>query len=466
MSARPGNWSLVSDDGGDPVSGDPDAVLHEANYYANMAETILEEAHRLSTLGQDDELVGKYKKSLQEELGDLADEVHKAHKRYDGVGTALKPYSTALYDAKSESWGALQDAETAHTAQTNANNLPNPQATDGKPLTTAQKTSQSNRTTAIGNANDALTKARTRLHNALTDLNNAGKKAADSINDHNDDSLKDHHHWWDVVVKIIKVLVEIANYVVIVLAIVALFIPGLDLIVIAISLAILAADTLLAATGNGSWMDVLVDLVAVCTLGAGRGLAKAGERGAETAIEGATKAAIKTEFKNSGNIFMRNVFGRGGKMLRATETGTTKVDNFVTAFRETVDTKVSGMDALMSGGRELAEPSKLVAGLDREFGGVSGLTKAYLSGLRTVNRPVWATGVTLPLGNVAFSKSNLPGIIGDKPYSETWEHGKESLSYHTPISASEYNWNDHPAVASAVSGAVYGPEGMLLGLGG
>ena len=55
------------------------------------------------------------------------------------------------------------------------------------------------------------------------------------------------------------------------LTIVALFIPGLNLLVIA---AILLAGALLihgllAVTGNGSWTDVLMDAIGLATLGMG-----------------------------------------------------------------------------------------------------------------------------------------------------------------------------------------------------
>lgn len=452
MTARAGQWSLISDDGKDPVPGDPDAVRGQATYYADMAQTILDEANRLATLGQDDELVGKYKESLQEELGDLSDEVRKAHGRYDAVGTALKPFATALDTARSESWGALQDAVSAHNAQASANAMPNPQATDGKPLTDAQKADQRSRTTAINNANDALNRAKTRLSHALSDLNSAGKKAAGIIKDHSDDDLKDHHHWWDVVVKIVKVIIEIANYVVIALAIISLFIPGLDLIIFAITAAILLADTILAATGNGSWMDVIVDAVALLTLGLGSSLAKGGERAAEAAVEDATKAAIKTEFRSTGNIITRNLFNRGAKMAWAEGEGSRLVQAFV---KDGVE--ITAWDAAKAGGRDLAENSKLIDSLAAEFGGGKWTRSVYLDVLKGSSATVFYTGAGITAGNVAFSKSNFPGIEGLKPYSNTWEETKEKLAYQTPLSASEYNWADHPDVANAVSTTVFGP---------
>lgn len=451
MTARAGQWSLLGV-GGDPVPGDPDAVRSQANYYSDMAQTILDEANRLKTLGQDGDLVGKYKQSLQDELGDLSGDVGKAHQRYDGVGTALKPFATALDNARSESWGALQDAVAAHAAQTKASGMPNPQASGGKPLTDAQKAQQSSRSTAISDANDALTRAKTRLSNALSDLNSAGKKAAGIINDNSNDSLKDHHHWWDVIVKIVKVIVEIANYVVIGLAILSLFIPGLDIIIFAISAAILLTDTILAATGNGSWMDVAVDAVALLTLGMGGSLAKGGEAAAEGAIEDATKAAIKSEFRSTGNILTRNLINRGAKMAWAEGEGTRLVQAFV---KDGVE--ITAWDAAKAGGRDLAENSKLIDSLAAEFGGGKWTRSVYMSVLKGSSATVFYTGAGVTAVNTALSKSNIPGLENVKPYSGGWEDTKEKLSYHTPLSASDYDWSDHPAVADGVDSAIFGP---------
>ena len=49
-------------------------------------------------------------------LGELSVQVGKAYERYTAVGAALKPYAGSLDNARAESWGALQDAVIAASA--------------------------------------------------------------------------------------------------------------------------------------------------------------------------------------------------------------------------------------------------------------------------------------------------------------------------------------------------------------
>jgi hypothetical protein len=119
--------------------------------------------------------------------------------------------------------------------------------------------------------------------------------------------------------------------------------------------------------------------------------------------------------------------------------------------------EISPWDAAKAGGRDLAESSKLVDSLAAEFGGGRWTRSVYLKVLRGSSATVFYTGAGIAGGNTAISKSNLPGLENIKPYSSGWEHMKEKLSYHTPLSASEYNWADHPAAADAVSSSVFGP---------
>lgn len=425
MTARPGNWTLL-DHSSDPVAGDSAAVHSAATYYSSMAETIKEEANRLKTLGQDGELVGKYAKSLQEELGDLSDEVDKAHQRYEAVGAALKPYAKALDDALAESWGALNDAVTADAALSKANAQPTATATDGKPLTEAQKTANSSKTTAVGHANDALNAAKKRLSTALSDLNDAGKKAAGEINDGSNDSLKDHHHWWDVVVKIIKVVVEILNYVVIVLAVAALFVTGLGEIIFILSAAILALDLLLYATGNASLTDVIIDVIGLATCGISKGAVK----GSEMAAESATKAAIKTAAREAAD-------GKGYGFIRRAW--------YATELTGDATSKVAGVTSKATKGLE--GPEKAVAGLEalsRQFPNSAqiGRRLAAARALAKTDKVAGVVGLTATAGNTALSPSNIPGLENVKPYNHQYNDYKESrVPEERSGHAYDFKWN-------------------------
>jgi hypothetical protein len=77
-------------------------------------------------------------------------------------------------------------------------------------------------------------------------------------------------------------VVTVLTWVATAVAIACIFIPGLNILAIALTVGLLAAHTLLAATGNGSWLDVAIDVAAIATLGMSRLAGTAAEE-AETA---------------------------------------------------------------------------------------------------------------------------------------------------------------------------------------
>jgi hypothetical protein len=324
---RPGRWDLLGESS-DPLDADLYAVGQQASHYASTADLIREQTARLRSIGAgDNELVGKYAAALKDKSGQLAGELDKTHKRYEAVGSQLKRYYPALDTALTETWGALQDALEADHAQQAANAMPNPQATGGKPLTDQQRSQVTSRDNAVNAANDQMTAARNRLHRALDDLNTAAKDVAGKIHDALDDGLTDS--FWDkfknFFVEFVKVVVDIAGYIAIACAIVALFIPGLDIlatIALAATITSLIGHTFLAATGNGSWMDVALDVFALATFGMGK-LATGGLRATEEATaEAGTRAAGRAQAtynRQLASIERRIASGTGKARLQAIE---------------------------------------------------------------------------------------------------------------------------------------------------
>jgi hypothetical protein len=120
-----------------------------------------------------------------------------------------------------------------------------------------------------------LAAARSRLRNAINHRDaNAEARAAD-IRDGIDDGVADSR-WADVVDKYAWLINDICTALEVVataLTVVALLIPGLNVIVIAaISATALAliGRTMLAAAGDGSWIDVALDVFALGTFGLGK----------------------------------------------------------------------------------------------------------------------------------------------------------------------------------------------------
>jgi hypothetical protein len=295
---RAGRWDLLGY-GADPLDADLYQVGQQATHYSGTAELIQQQTARLRSIGAgDNDIVGKYASSLKDKSAQLAGQLEKTHQRYAAVGSQLKRYYPALDTALTDTWTALQDAVEADSAQQSAHAMANPQPSGGKPLTDDQQTQVTRRNNAISAADGQMGAAKTKLENALNDLNNAAKDVAGKIHDALHDGLSDS--FWDkfksFLVEFVKVVVDIAGYIAIACAIVMLFIPGLDIlatIALAATIASLVGHTFLAATGNGSWMDVALDVVALATFGMGK-IASTGLRATEEAsAEAGTRAAAR-----------------------------------------------------------------------------------------------------------------------------------------------------------------------------
>ena len=380
-------------------------------------------------------------RTLKQELHDLASEVHKAHKRYDGVATALVPYATALDTAKAGSMSALHDAEHAQEAQTKASASPNPQATPGgKPLTADQKNQAKSHASAVNAANDALNAAKTKLEGVLTDLNSAGKKAANAINDHNDDALKDHHHWWDVVVKIMKIVVELMNYAVLVLALAALVCgAGWILVaIVALSIAILAIDTTLAVTGNGSWLDVGIDAVGVLTLGVGT----AASKGAEMAAKSATRIGARSFAREIGDRAGLNLLQRGMTYFRRLGAGRRLAERLVSTA-----SKGTFAQRLAVGDRTILNSIDEVGKLSSRFPEATKIADRmkFATNMSTYTKVSFRVGNGLIGLNGALSPSNVPYFENHKPSFTPLEHLKQVTTVsgmRNPPKAEEFKWSE------------------------
>jgi YD repeat-containing protein len=233
---------------------------------------------------------------------DLAGQLDKAHGRYATAGGALKRYAPELRHAQSVADAALTEAKAA---QTTINAYQPPVHPPAGPPTPAEATAERHRQYAHDDGISALQAARRKLDEATQHRDEQAGRAARAINDSIDhDGLADS--WWDKFTNwvhehadILKAIAKIAEMVATVLSTIALaisWIPVLDFLSPALlGLAALASgvalvcNLMLALAGEGSWLDVAVDLFAVVTFGFGAkaGLALRAGEATEGAAEGA-----------------------------------------------------------------------------------------------------------------------------------------------------------------------------------
>jgi hypothetical protein len=297
---RPADWSPLGLDS-DPVPGDPEQISREAAHLSQVAATITDQIaalRKIADAGADGSLDGRYADTIRSSAADLASQLGKVVGRYQKTSTAISQWVPELEYAQSESVQALRAAEDA--ARRQQANAPIPNAS-GQQESAQQKQEDQARSAALQQADSDMAAAHRRLDNAVSYRNAKAAETTAKINEATDDQVTDS--WWDRFESfvshfagVIKVVCTALEVIATVLAIVALFIPGLDLVVmlaIAGTALALIGRTLLAATGNGSWTQVALDAVALLTFGAGRivgsaaeGAAGTGENAARVAAEG------------------------------------------------------------------------------------------------------------------------------------------------------------------------------------
>jgi hypothetical protein len=276
----------------DPVPGDPQAIGAEAAHLASVATTITGQVSAMHKIASENTEVGQHAETIRAAARRQANSLQAVAARYARVSSALSGWAPELEQAQALSIRALNEAEMPYAALNRAVSLPS-----GPDLTAAQKQQITDYHAAMRRAQEQLDTARALLTRATTLRDAQAAYYAAKINQASNDSLTDHHSLWgditgffghvghaidqDIkdVAWIIKDACEVLEIAAAILATVALFATGVGWLLAAAFLltgAALLGRTLLAATGNGSWLDVASDTVSLLLLGAGGGFSGLG----------------------------------------------------------------------------------------------------------------------------------------------------------------------------------------------
>lgn len=321
MTARPGEWHLLDHDA-DPVPGSSYEVATEGRHYSQVATTIAGQISRLRALAEPDAaLVGHYAEGLRESCDELAGHLEQIEDRFRTTGSTLVAYAEDLEEARTKTGNALAEAEEAKR-QLDANTPlePDPGLADApKPQQDAAREAAEARAGRYSQAEGALADAKASCRTAMSAFDERAEEVAKKIRDASDDDMKDSRwdRFKDVVGQIAGVLDSIADvlgWIAVGLTIVALFIPGLNLLVIAAALLLgsLMLHTLLAATGNGSWLDVAFDVLGLATLGIGTTAVAAARVGRAATLAAAGRAAGR---QASAQVLTRASFNGGRGLI-------------------------------------------------------------------------------------------------------------------------------------------------------
>ncbi|CAL9524133.1 putative T7SS-secreted protein [Streptomyces sp. enrichment culture] len=320
MARRPTDWSPIAET--DPVPGDPEAVRDEADRLKKIAETLERQVSKLRRLGKDENIKGKYADSLREEAEKLADRFDKTKGRYKKVQGHLRTWADELEYAQTESKKALDKAKADEKNED-----------------------------VVDEAKKQLTKA---INHRYTHALSTRRRILDAIDDEVEDSLWDDTIGW---VKEhadgLKLFIDVLSWIGTIAAIVAIFIPGLNLLVLGLGLAVVLGRFLLVKAGKSTWMDLAFDAFGLVTMGAG-GLALKGLRAANTATRAASTVSRTAKLKNAlaATKSIRNQLAN--RLASATDdAAAAAVRAEMTALRKGIAGRIGKVS------HELPQPSKL-----------------------------------------------------------------------------------------------------------
>lgn len=331
---RPGEWDLLQYEG-DPVPHDPQDIRDEATDYADVATTIEEQIASLKRLADPDErlLVGQYADKLQDAAGDLGDHLGKIKGRFEEVAGHLRSWAGTVEHTRSETAAALRMAVEARDKKA---------ADDAAAAQDGGDDEGDPSPTLPGQVSEELKPAVGKAHTAMSSFDEEAGRIAGKIRESSDDDMKDSRwdkfkDWVSGFAPILDALCDVLGWIAaaIVIAVIVFSGPaGWLLFAAALGLVALLGHTLLAATGNGSWLDVAFDAISLLTMGMGGRALKAANLGRQLVLREAGEQAGKEAFENvmkqgllnggNGLLGRAHVFLRGFnpfRALRATDAG-------------------------------------------------------------------------------------------------------------------------------------------------
>jgi hypothetical protein len=294
------NWMILGYES-DPVPGDPGVVRKFAADYAGVAQAIADASTRLRSIADRQDSESEFISKFRSQASEVATDIDKAHERYAGVAGAMAGYAPSLEEAQTRAKSALNLAQGSspsfqlHTMEVNKYTQDLQYDTSLTPderqhFTLLLHTAQHQ----LDAATQDLAHAKTMLQSAIDERDAAASRASGKIQNVQDSGGINDSPWqqfWDRngkwISNAVNILEDIGSVVLIVLA----FVPGVDLIVAVIVIALAVVEIANAAmqwsAGTMSATEAITDIAlsVLSIVGVGVGL---------RVMKTATNAAVRT----------------------------------------------------------------------------------------------------------------------------------------------------------------------------
>ena len=290
------------------VTGDPVAVRALGARWGLTAELIWSTAESLRTLDAE----GAQSDAIEAFLataGDVEQQLRSVQRRYQGAGEALRAYGDALAEAQESAGPALREYDGAVDDRDAARRLA--EKYEGMALVAGSEEARADyeQLARVQRTRHEEASARVARHGARVDAAHAAVEAAAatavaSLDDLEADGPRDSvwddlsgaaaaafdgfQQWMEENDSWIDTIVTVAGFVGMALAVVALFIPGINVLAFGLMVGVLAVTTAQAAVGTGDWSDVAFAALSLATFGTGSVLVA----GARTAAKGVAASRV------------------------------------------------------------------------------------------------------------------------------------------------------------------------------
>jgi hypothetical protein len=294
----------------------------QARKFHLVAESIAEAATQLRAVANSSSATGQFVDEFAVTANDVADRIGKAKKRYTGFATELGAYATPLTRVQQDSVAALNRAIAGHSAVATAKYWehhytkelqdPNLSAADIKHYQRLLKNATDDRI----DGEREIDRAKSDLDGVVDERNREAVAAAHAIGKVGEDSGINDTGWdnwvqfWEENGEWINNVVTIIGYVAAAFVIIALFVPGLNLIVggvigLVMLVSLIAAGLTIinavcqASAGTKSVNEAVIEVgLALLPFGLGK-LGGAGAKATESLLDGAVEAGTKASMASA-----------------------------------------------------------------------------------------------------------------------------------------------------------------------
>ncbi|MGD6752307.1 DUF6531 domain-containing protein [Streptomyces sp. BH105] len=307
------DWEDVFGFSDDPTPGDADMLGDLARQYRSVADNAGDALPLVSGLENNQTGEGKTMDKLRDKLGDLAEQVRKLHSSYDQAAGALDTYVHSLRDQQRNADNALEKGREAKARLDSATDVVSALTADINHLDGVKhppddKEARASTRRALDEAHSKQSSAQAQADDAQADLDAARMLAEDArqvreedaavaagkLDDARDESVEGYS-LWD---KIKKAFSKALGIISAVLGVLALLIPGLQGLGIALTIGAVVAGaaslginmSIMAETGDWDIGEIVLGVVGMV---AGGGALLKGVGGIGSALKGVKPATAK-----------------------------------------------------------------------------------------------------------------------------------------------------------------------------